>query len=716
MANDVLRTKRIKDWATSITSFRSGDVIPIDGPSGTTKMSKDDLLRVTAQNALAGNVAPAFDATKPNDAGGYAYYKDDVVSYNGVTYKFKVNHPSGAWNIAQVDRYDLDDKLKRFSVVENDEYCFAVVDSSGVFLFGIRRDGSIEWQKGTPAPIHTQFNRIIKELANKVNTEEKKGLIDSIFSNSVSNEYSNEYILGLFASDNKLIFGFRNDGTIDSSPLRLFVQSVVGSTFRGSATKQYVDASVAQEKNRAVASETDLQRQINNIEPTIVEGGENNPDEFYLTSISDKITFKDISPTVLSYGVSWINPNRIQFETEKTIYVVSSYVDLDGGTFEIPSSSILVFIGGSLNNGTIVGNNTALKYAPKILGSSLMLGGTWIADYVCSDMLQDPFAVNALKKLNSLMSDSVFTEVVIKDGVYVFSPSQDGDFLLNMTSNTRLQIDGKIEVASNGFPHNYVVKIPTGKKKIDICGCGSIVGDADNHDYVTTTSTHEWCHGVWSVPGSTNIKVRDLLIKNCCGDAICLSGNNISIEGVTISHCGRQGISIEECNGVKISNCRISDIYRVSPRAAVDIEPYVEGSRAANIEIDFLEMDSCAGIQFVNSDFVSLRQLIARDCSQLLRGQNSKDVTISGILASMQGTTPVNYIDVKNTCERVFAEFLVISDETPNEFNAQNIRLGFGCYYNSAPFKPADTGIGSISYDSGRYVQYNGTSWVGISD
>ena len=43
--------KRIKDWLVSITSFRTGDVIPVDGPSGTAKMSKDDLLKETAQNA-----------------------------------------------------------------------------------------------------------------------------------------------------------------------------------------------------------------------------------------------------------------------------------------------------------------------------------------------------------------------------------------------------------------------------------------------------------------------------------------------------------------------------------------------------------------------------------------------------------------------------------------------------------------------------------------
>lgn len=43
--------KRIKDWATSITAFRTGDVIPVDGPDGTAKMTKDNLLKETAEAA-----------------------------------------------------------------------------------------------------------------------------------------------------------------------------------------------------------------------------------------------------------------------------------------------------------------------------------------------------------------------------------------------------------------------------------------------------------------------------------------------------------------------------------------------------------------------------------------------------------------------------------------------------------------------------------------
>lgn len=50
MANLLL--KRINDWATSITSFRTGDVIPVDGPDGTAKMSKDSLLAITDKSSV----------------------------------------------------------------------------------------------------------------------------------------------------------------------------------------------------------------------------------------------------------------------------------------------------------------------------------------------------------------------------------------------------------------------------------------------------------------------------------------------------------------------------------------------------------------------------------------------------------------------------------------------------------------------------------------
>ena len=90
--------KRFKDWATSITAFRTGDVIPVDGPDGTAKMLATDLLRETAENALAGNIAPAFDPTRTS---GNPYNPGELVAYNGKTYIFKNSH-YGAWDAGDV--------------------------------------------------------------------------------------------------------------------------------------------------------------------------------------------------------------------------------------------------------------------------------------------------------------------------------------------------------------------------------------------------------------------------------------------------------------------------------------------------------------------------------------------------------------------------------------------------------------------------------------
>ena len=87
--------KRIKDWAVSITAFRSGDVIPVDGPDGTAKMSKDSLLKEASQNTLADNVAPAFNA-----AVGYSP-KNSVVA-DGKAVTFVTNHAAGAFSAGEV--------------------------------------------------------------------------------------------------------------------------------------------------------------------------------------------------------------------------------------------------------------------------------------------------------------------------------------------------------------------------------------------------------------------------------------------------------------------------------------------------------------------------------------------------------------------------------------------------------------------------------------
>lgn len=84
--------KRIKDWATSITAFREGDVIPVDGPSGTAKMGKDDLLRVASEKAQSDKNNVPYnkvwgyvknDGTFVPGAEGGTYISSDFIPVNG---------------------------------------------------------------------------------------------------------------------------------------------------------------------------------------------------------------------------------------------------------------------------------------------------------------------------------------------------------------------------------------------------------------------------------------------------------------------------------------------------------------------------------------------------------------------------------------------------------------------------------------------------------
>lgn len=64
-------TNEAHNLPTSIPAFRTGDVIAVDGPSGTAKMSKDDLLKETAENALGSihllsDTAPEADLVAGN--------------------------------------------------------------------------------------------------------------------------------------------------------------------------------------------------------------------------------------------------------------------------------------------------------------------------------------------------------------------------------------------------------------------------------------------------------------------------------------------------------------------------------------------------------------------------------------------------------------------------------------------------------------------------
>ena len=266
-----MANKRIKDLETAITAFRTGDVIPVDGPSGTAKMSKDDLLARTAENALAGNVAQVFDPTKPNDDGGYAYYKDEIVTYQGAIYRFKMNHSSGAWNSAEVEHYTTGESLRFLIVADNPEYPYALIDSEGRFIFGVAVDGSVEWAKGIPEPIKD-------ELALKVSKVVGKSLINETFASSAEETNDSLFSYAFIDSDGRLIAGFKKDGTFFVAKLENAVierfQEVLGVNFENPVFSSIVVAGKynGSEDNPEYFSAT-LDKEKRILESTSIEDG-----------------------------------------------------------------------------------------------------------------------------------------------------------------------------------------------------------------------------------------------------------------------------------------------------------------------------------------------------------------------------------------------------------------------------------------------------------
>lgn len=65
-------------------------------------------------------------------------------------------------------------------------------------------------------------------------------------------------------------------------------------------------------------------------------------------------------------------------EDTNTIYVLQYDYDLNGTTITIPENCIIKFEGGSISNGTIVGNNTILTYYQNTIFNNITLSGTFI--------------------------------------------------------------------------------------------------------------------------------------------------------------------------------------------------------------------------------------------------------------------------------------------------------------------------------------------------
>lgn len=286
-------------------------------------------------------------------------------------------------------------------------------------------------------------------------------------------------------------------------------------------------------------------------------------------------------------GIDTISYTKLGRLSAKHI-IIEHDVDLKGKTCKLPKKSHLLFKGGIIKNGIIVGYQTALSCNGRAF-KNIDIKGSWEVPLISTSFFDGLSNENALKNLFALASPNVKNTIIIEKGDYLVKALKNADACLRLPSNTNLFLYGTIRLAPNDFK-NYSIIHAKGEN-INISGNGSIIGDRYSH----TGTEGEWGMGV-KFYGALNSSVTHITIRGCWGDCIYISGNshNVLVEGCVLKDSRRQGISITKADDVTIRNCKISDISGTFPQYAIDIEPN-KGDTIDNVLIEKVIATNCEG-------------------------------------------------------------------------------------------------------------------------
>ena len=109
--------------------------------------------------------------------------------------------------------YEIYSPVEYVNSAENQEFVYIIADSNEHILFGIRKDGSVDWIKGIPAPIKAEFDQIINRINTIDSTVTALGQICSHI-HITSNE---EFVYAVADENDTFLFGITKDGSVSWS-------------------------------------------------------------------------------------------------------------------------------------------------------------------------------------------------------------------------------------------------------------------------------------------------------------------------------------------------------------------------------------------------------------------------------------------------------------------------------------------------------------------
>lgn len=411
-----------------------------------------------------------------------------------------------------------------------------------------------------------------------------------------------------------------------------------------------------------------------------------------------------------------------------TIYEVRYDFNLLGNTITLPENSVLYFTGGSLSNGTIVGNNSSI-IAPEnqLIFSDIVIDGSWVLSKVFSkwfnlSQVENFDNITNFRNMMKLATSDVMTEIYIEKGDFYTSnySTKDGVYYdvkgISIPSNVYIHNAATIRAIPNDYEKTAVFYLGD-VENITIDG-GKIIGDVREH----TGTTGEWGIGIYPV-GARNVVIKNIEISECWGDGIDIQALYSDYEnGTTTGHCKnilidnvkclnnrRQGLSVEGVIGLTVRNSEFSgtgSIKYTAPGAGIDIEPWFDTEVVGDIVIE-----NCR----LFNNYASGLLLIPRD-NELSENFTFKDiVSDEGIwirggrkitVTNWQATGIKGYCCIWGKASDIYIANSKFTNELYCDGNLNNVQID-RCTFNMAT--PSWSGF-AVSFHAGDSNAYQNIS------
>lgn len=226
--------------------------------------------------------------------------------------------------------------------------------------------------------------------------------------------------------------------------------------------------------------------------------------------------------TGITYSTNFLT--QAMLSKENTVYIIQYDYNLNGQTITIPSGCVLLFEGGSISNGTLIGNSTIVVYNNHSIFSNIVGGGTF--NYF--DIIPELFGyLSGLDSSKTIQQAIDFAYSVGINEVKLLPKVYSVDYTIKVPS--QFTFGGIIEAANSEYnesmatirPTTQVPVIELTSNKQTFKDAASLINIHDLYIYPSSTS-NIGIYGIYfngqsreTMFGVGRLKFQRLFIRGC---------------------------------------------------------------------------------------------------------------------------------------------------------------------------------------------------------